>query len=94
MNKQKVTPNFSDIVQLVRQHYKEAFDVDMGYAEAAQVVDEAILPQKREYANSILDDIYEHIPSSHTIIHTDRGHEAYQKFVSFVAEYGKGASNV
>ena len=49
--KTQVKPSFSDIVQLVRKHYKEEFHIEVGYAAAAKLVDEAIEPQVLQQIN-------------------------------------------
>jgi len=44
-NTQEVKPTFSDIVELVRREYRDGFGIEVGYAKAAKLVDEAIKPQ-------------------------------------------------
>jgi len=42
LRKESIKPSLMDIVQLVRRHYRESMHLEMGYAKAAQIVDEAI----------------------------------------------------
>jgi len=49
-----------------------------------------IQSQKQAYLKQALDNIYNHIPSSHAVIHTDQGHDLYQELVLYIADYEKG----
>jgi hypothetical protein len=83
VSKKQVKPTFSDIVDLVRKHYLEAFGVEMGYAKAAELVDEAIRPQKQAHADMVIGkDIPQYFENSKTRTSKGIWYEAQQALVN------------
>lgn len=57
MSKKLVSLTFSELVELVRKEF--AYE-NYGYADAAKIVDRAIIPQKYEYAKQLIGE-HQHI---------------------------------
>lgn len=69
--KVEVKPTFSDIVELVRTEYRDGFGIEIGYAKAAGLLDEAIKPQLTQALKELKDESVEYELNMHGIYDKD-----------------------